>query len=89
MRAVITVVGHDTVGIIAKVSHILSESKANILDITQSVMGDIFAMVMLVSIEGCTIKFADLVDQMNALGKQEGLQIHTMHEDIFNTMHHI
>ena len=89
MRAVITVVGHDTVGIIAKVSNILSEANANILDITQSVMGDIFAMVMLVNLEACTIKFTDLVDRMNALAAQEGLQIHTMHEDIFNSMHRI
>ncbi len=89
MKAVITVVGHDTVGIIARVSNILSAANANILDITQSVMGDIFAMVMLVNISECTIKFTDLVEQLNALGNETSLQIHTMHEDIFNSMHRI
>ncbi len=89
MKAVITVVGHDTVGIIARVSNILSAVNVNILDITQSVMGDIFAMVMLVNIDGCTVKFTDLVDELNALGKETSLQIHTMHEDIFNSMHRI
>ncbi len=89
MKAVITVVGHDTVGIIARVSNILSAVNVNILDITQSVMGDIFAMVMLVNIDGCSVKFTDLVDELNALGKETNLQIHTMHEDIFNSMHRI
>ena len=89
MRAVITVVGRDAVGIIAKVSAILKEDNVNILDITQSVMGDIFAMVMLVDIHACTVKFTDLVDQMDSLGQSSGLQIHTMHEDIFNSMHKI
>ena len=57
MRAVITVIGHDTVGIIAKTSAILSKNNVNILDITQSVMGDIFAMVMFADITDSTVPF--------------------------------
>ena len=89
MRAVITVVGRDTVGIIAKTSAVLSSRRVNILDITQSVLGDIFAMVMFVDISGCEIPFTDLVDEMAELGRSIGVVIHTMHEDIFNSMHRI
>jgi len=89
MRAVITVVGRDTVGIIAKTSQVLASRNVNVQDITQSVLGDIFAMVMFVDISQCTIPFTDLVDEMTALGESQGLKIHTMHEDIFNSMHKI
>ena len=89
MRAVITVIGHDKIGIIAKVSAILSESSVNILDISQTIMQDMFTMIMLVDLEKATVPFNELVDQMTALGEQEGLKIHVMHEDIFNSMHRI
>ncbi|MCI6908979.1 MAG: ACT domain-containing protein [Clostridiaceae bacterium] len=89
MKAIITVVGRDTVGIIAKTSAVLASRGVNILDITQSVLGDVFAMVMFVDIAGCTIPFTDLVDEMDALGQEIGVKIHTMHEDIFNSMHRI
>ncbi len=89
MKAIITVVGRDTVGIIAKTSALLASHNVNIQDITQSVLGDIFAMVMSVDIAGCTIPFTDLVDEMDALGREVGVVIHTMHEDIFNSMHRI
>ena len=89
MKAVITVTGRDTVGIIAGVSAVCAECGVNICDITQSVIGEYFAMIMLGEIEGLTIKFSEFVDKLTALGKERGLVIHTMHEDIFNTMHHI
>ena len=89
MKAVITVTGKDVVGIIAKVSVMCAEYNANIIDITQSVLGDYFAMIMLVEIDGLSIPFADFADKMDALGKESGLVISTVHEDIFNTMHHI
>lgn len=89
MKAIITVVGHDTVGIISRVSAVLAARGVNILDITQSVLGDIFAMVMYVDIGSCTIPFTDLVDENDALGREIGVVIHTMHEDIFNSMHRI
>ena len=87
MRAVITVIGHDTVGIIAKTSAILSKNNVNILDITQSVLGDIFAMVMFADITDSTVPFGDLQTELEALGREIGVQIMAVHEDIFNAMH--
>ena len=87
MRAVITVIGHDTVGIIAKTSAVLSRHNVNILDITQSVMGDIFAMVMFADISACSVPFRDLQNELEALGAEIGVQIRAVHEDIFNAMH--
>lgn len=89
MKAVITVTGKDTVGIIAEVSAVCAKYNANIIDITQSVISDYFAMIMLADIEKLNVRFADFVDVLAELGKQKSLAIHTMHEDIFNTMHHI
>lgn len=87
MRAVITVVGKDTVGILAKVSGICAEFNANVTEVTQSVLHDMFAMIMLVDISKLDKSFAELVDRMTALGDSMGLKINTMHEEIFNTMH--
>ena len=89
MKAVITVTGKDNVGIIAGVSSICAQKGANILDITQSVLGDFFAMIMLADIQSLTIPFAEFVDCLSEYGHSRSLEIHTMHEDIFNTMHHI
>lgn len=88
-KAIITVVGRDTVGIIAKVSNVCLEYNVNILDITQSVIGEYFAMIMLADLSGMSAKFSELADTLSALGKESSLDIHTMHEDVFNTMHHI
>lgn len=89
MKAVITVTGKDTIGIIADVSGICSKYGANIVDISQSVMRDYFAMIMLVDIDGLKMPFTEFVDNMNKHGKERGLIIQTMHEDIFNSMHRI
>ena len=89
MKAVITVTGKDTVGIIADVATICAKNGANILDITQSVLSDYFAMIMLADIDGLKIDFANFVDILADHGKGKGLVIQAMHEDIFNTMHHI
>ncbi len=89
MKAVITVTGKDTVGIIAEVATVCAEHHANILDITQSVLSEYFAMIMLADICDLDIGFADFVDRLEQLGRDRGLVIHAMHEDIFNTMHHI
>lgn len=89
MKAVITVTGKDSVGIIADVAGICAQNGANIVDITQTVLSDYFAMIMLASIDGLKVEFSDFVDTLAALGRGRGLDIHTMHEDIFNTMHHI
>lgn len=89
MKAVITVTGKDSVGIIADVAGICAQNGANIVDITQTVLSDYFAMIMLASIDELKVDFSRFVDTLAELGRSRGLDIHTMHEDIFNTMHHI
>lgn len=89
MKAVLTVTGKDTVGIIAKVSGACAAYGVNIIDISQSVLRDYFAMIMLADIDGLTLPFGDFVDRMEVLGKESGLDIRVMHEDIFSSMHHI
>lgn len=89
MQAVITVTGKDSVGIIAKVSQKCVEYSVNIVDISQSVLKDYFAMIMVVEIDKLTVPFTEFVDAMSAIGNDNGLSIHTMHEDIFNSMHRI
>lgn len=89
MRAVITVIGKDTVGIISKVSAYLAEKKINIVDITQSVLSEFFCMVMLVDLKNSTEPFSETVDALEAIGRESNLEIHVMHEDIFNSMHKI
>ena len=89
MRAVITVIGKDNVGILHKVSGVCSEKGVNVIEVTQSVLQDMFAMIMLVDITGMTSDFSELVDDMTSLGEKRGLSIHTMHEDIFNSMHNV
>ena len=89
MKAVISVIGKDAVGILAKVSAMCAECNANVTEVTQSVLQDVFAMVMLVDITGLSIPLGELSDKMTELGNSLGLSIYVMHEDIFNTMHHI
>ena len=89
MRAVVTVIGQDAIGIIAEVSSALRDNKVNILDISQSVLQDLFAMVMLVDIAACTLEFSELAARLEETGRQKGVKIITMHEDIFNSMHRI
>ncbi|MBQ6908042.1 MAG: ACT domain-containing protein [Clostridia bacterium] len=89
MRAVVTVIGKDKVGIISKVSEALAENNVNILDITQTIMKDIFTMVMMIDITESKIKFTDLVDKLSAVGDEIGLEIRCQHEEIFNSMHKI
>ncbi|MGN1445833.1 MAG: ACT domain-containing protein [Eubacteriales bacterium] len=89
MKAVITVTGKDSVGIIAKVASACAAYDANILDISQSVMKEYFAMIMLADIDRLNVDFTEFVDKLAALGREQGLDIHTMHEDIFQAMHHV
>ena len=89
MKAVITVTGKDVVGIIAKVSAACAENHANIIDISQSVLDEYFAMILVVEIDQIAVEFTKVVEKMEALGAENGLVIHTMHEDVFNAMHHI
>ena len=89
MRAVITVIGKDRVGIIAGVSNILAECNVNILDITQTIMQDVFTMITLVDIKGCNIPFGKLSERLENKGVELGLKIQIQHEDIYNSMHRI
>ena len=89
MKAVITVTGKDSVGIIAMVSQECARYSVNIVDISQSVMREYFAMIMLVEIEKLSVAFADFAKALAALGADRGLDIRVMHEDIFNSMHRI
>lgn len=89
MQAVISVIGKDAVGIIAKVSAGCAEAHANILDISQTVLREYFTMIMIVAIDDLGEPFVKFIDRMEALGRAEGLHIHVMHEDIFNTMHRV
>ena len=89
MKAVITVTGKDSVGIIAKVSAECAKYDATIVDISQSVLSEYFAMIMLADIDRLKVSFSEFVDIMSEIGREKALSINVMHEDIFNTMHHI
>lgn len=88
-KAVVTVLGFDRKGIIAKVSTVLFERGVNILDISQTVLDGYFNMVMLVDISEPTCSFTQLCDDLNALGQAQGLQIRIQKSEIFEAMHHI
>ncbi|MDR1002822.1 MAG: ACT domain-containing protein [Oscillospiraceae bacterium] len=89
MRAVITVIGKDMVGILAGVSGICAESGANVTDVTQSVLQDLFAMIMMVEISDSKTTFHDFREKLTQYGEDKGLSVHIMHDDIFNSMHRI
>lgn len=89
MRAVISVMGKDQSGIIAKVATALSEEDVNILDISQTILQDVFAMIMLVDLEKSKLHFSDLVEKLNAVGREKHVTIHLQKEDVFDSMHHI
>ena len=89
MRAVLTVIGKDTVGILSKVSACCAKCNVNITEVTQSVLQDIFCMIMICDIKDISTSFDTFSDTLNALGEAENLSIRVMHEDIFNSMHRI
>lgn len=89
MRAVVTVTGKDKKGIIAKVSAFLSERGINIEDISQTILQEYFAMIMLVDIGESKAGLAELAKECEELGKSIGMSIRMQHEEIFNAMHNI
>ena len=89
MKAIVTVVGKDRVGIIASVCVKLAEYNVNVLDITQTVLQDYFTMMMVVDVSGCTVPLAELCTEMERIGKEMGLSIRVQREDIFEAMHRI
>jgi ACT domain-containing protein len=89
MNAIISVVGKDQVGILSFVSSKCSIRKANIVEVSQTIVDKYFTMFMVVNIDSLTVDFNDFVDELINEGKKENLNIHVMHEDIFNLMHKI
>ncbi len=88
-RVIITVVGHDRVGIIAGVTATLAKYDANILDISQTIMQDFFTMIMIVDIAGCKLSLQELQVILKNKGAEIGVDINAQHEDIFKFMHRI
>ncbi len=88
-RVIVSVIGRDQVGIIAGVSAVLAGAKANILDISQSVMDEFFVMIMMADIEHAAVSFEELKKALNAKGEEMGLKIDAQHEDVFKYMHRI
>lgn len=89
MKCVLTVVGKDRVGIIYEVSKVLSEENINILDISQTIVGGYFTMIMITDISGCKKSIEDVRAELNKLGNKIGMEVRIQHEDIFNAMHTI
>jgi ACT domain-containing protein len=89
MRAIVTVIGQDRVGIIADVSRILAERGVNVLDISQTVLQQYFTMIMLVDASRCTVPFAELTSLLKSEGDMLGLDIRAQREDLFHAMHRI
>lgn len=88
-KAVITVLGHDCVGITAKVCTALAESNINILDISQTIVGGYFNMVMVVDISNMKVGYDEISEKLDALGDDMGLKIKVQHTKIFDAMHRI
>ncbi|MGM0498653.1 MAG: ACT domain-containing protein [Bacillota bacterium] len=89
MKAIITVIGVDRIGIISEVSTLLAAEKVNILDINQTVLDDYFTMTMLVSLEKLEIPLDELKNELVEKGEKLGVSIRLQHEDIFRSMHRI
>lgn len=89
MKAVVTVIGVDKPGIIAKVSGKLFEENVNILDITQTIMGEIFSMIMLVDVKSKETDFSAFVSDMKAIGEEIGVEITVTRDEIYKSMHRI
>lgn len=89
MKAIVTVIGKDRVGIIADVCSMLAANGVNVLDISQTVMQDYFTMIMMVDTSGCKMQFKELAELLHGSGEQAGLTIRIQREDIFEAMHRI
>ena len=89
MKAIVTVIGKDRVGIIAAVCALLSEKNVNVLDISQTILQDYFTMIMLVDASQANVPFAQLKEELAQAGQERNLDIRIQREDIFNAMHRI
>lgn len=89
VKAIVTVIGKDRTGIIARVSTLLYENNVNILDISQTVMSDYFTMVMLCDVGAAAVDFSNLKQQLDKLGNDMALSIRIQHQEIFDAMHSV
>ena len=89
MKAVITVIGHDTVGVVARVSAVCAELNINIEDITQSILQDMFCMIMLVDISACASEPAEIRARFDTLGQEMGMQVTVTRQEVFDAMHKV
>ncbi len=89
MKCVLTVIGKDKPGIIAKVSTLLASKNVNIEDISQTIMQSTFTMIMLVDISNSGVSMQELKENLKVLGEEIGVSIHLQHEDVFNAMHRV
>lgn len=89
MKAVITVIGHDRIGIIASITGVLAKASINILDISQTIMQDIFSMIMLVDVSNMNCEFSEMSDLLKQTGEDLGVDIRFQREEIFTSMHRI
>lgn len=89
MKAILTVIGKDRSGIIARVSTLLYKHEANIEDLTQTVLSGYFTMVMLIDLSAMTIAFEELQTELNALGAEMGVEIRMQRREIFDAMHRL
>lgn len=89
MNAVVSVIGKDRVGILARVATECAQANVNVVEVTQTLLQDTFAMTMLVNIDQIAMKLSEFAQHMDNVGKEMGLVIHVMHENIFNSMHKI
>lgn len=86
-KAVVTVVGKDTVGILAKASTCCANANANVVEVTQSVMAEFFTMIMMIEVDQMSCSISELSDSIKAA--LPGMEVHVMHENIFDSMHRI
>jgi ACT domain-containing protein len=89
MRAIITVIGQDRIGIIARVTGILAECRVNVLDISQTILQEFFTMTMLTDLSAMEISLEELSTKLKKAGEEMGLSIRVQHEELFRSMHRI
>lgn len=89
MKAVVSVIGKDMTGILANVANECAKENANVLEVSQTLLQDMFAMIMLIDIQKIGVPLSEFSSHMEEVGKSCGMVIHVMHEDIFNAMHKI
>jgi ACT domain-containing protein len=88
-RVIVTVVGHDRTGIIAETSRVLADAGVNIVDISQTLMGEFFVMIMMADLAGTTLSLEQLKARLAAKGTELGMRIDVQHEDVFKFMHRV